>query len=127
EDIFLRVVGQAQREKLETSGAESAEGVSSFLAGDPDRKEGLVDSLISAGRREKERAPVTTAPVENLPTARADVLSKLVSEGADAADSSEPVESPVSTPKPDAEVIDRLLNPDDPSASADNPASGPLK
>ncbi|MCZ6697651.1 MAG: ABC transporter ATP-binding protein [Planctomycetota bacterium] len=127
EDIFLRVVGQAQREKLETSGAESAEGVSSFLAGDPDRKEGLVDSLISAGRREMERAPVTTAPVEILPTARADVLSKLVSEGADAAESSEPVESPVSTPKPDAEVIDRLLNPDDPSASADNPASGPLK
>lgn len=117
EDLFLRVVGQAQRDKLETSGAESAEGVSSFLVGDAQRSEGLVDSLISAGQRDMEQVPPTNEPVEIVPKAREDVLSKLVADEADTAESTEPVESPVSPPKADEDVLHRLMNPDDPPVS----------
>src|SRR5262249_1721465 len=51
EALFLRVVGQAQRDKLQTSGAESTVGVSEFLAG-PEKSAGisLVESLVKAGK-----------------------------------------------------------------------------
>jgi hypothetical protein len=53
EALFLRVVSQAQRDKLATSGAESTGGVSAFLTGRESEEGGraLIETLVHACRR----------------------------------------------------------------------------
>ncbi|HWL93031.1 MAG TPA: ABC transporter ATP-binding protein [Phycisphaerae bacterium] len=111
EDLFLRVVGGAQREQLETSGAESTVGVSDFLSGE--RKGGveLVASLVDAGKQMVEGPAPGKEPVEVKPAkaaARREVLERLTEKEPSPA-ASEPVESPVASAKPDKAVIDRLV------------------
>ncbi len=121
EDLFLRVVGQAQRDQLETSGAETAVGVSEFLGG-TGRKTGesLVASLVEAGRGTKD-APATPkagapAPVSVQPAPRKDVLSRLEAGASEPVDEKKkaggPVETPLPTKKPDKAVLDRLMKSD---------------
>ena len=122
EDVFLRVVGRAQREHLETSGAESTQGVSGFLSGDrgQDRPEALVESLVDAGTRDEPAAPlgpVAIEPVEAPRTVKADLISKLTGDDADtpvAEAEAEPVESPIPSQKPDEDVLKRLMDKDEP-------------
>ncbi len=121
EDLFLKVVGTAQREKLETSGAESVVGVSEFLSGggaDAPRDK-LVESLISAGHEEERSIrPVTTEPDEARQQVEADVIADLTSEEPDPAaerrGAAEPVESPLPPAEPDGDVLERLMKQDDP-------------
>ena len=118
EDLFLRVVGQAQREKIETSGAESTGGVSDFLAGkdEADSGESLVESLVAAGRP-TEPQPASKAvsqPVELAASAKEEVLERLAPKApAPSKPSTQgPVESPSSQPVLDQAVLDRLMKPD---------------
>ncbi len=115
EALFLRVVSQAQREKLETSGAESSRGVSEFLggAGTPAT---LIDSLVDAGRRDdtaEQPSPPKTQPVEP-PRIQTEVVSRLAGRKEDHASKEPPkaqgpVEAPIPQRKPDQAVLDRLL------------------
>ena len=118
EDMFLRVVGSAQRDRLATSGAESAGGVSSFLAGQDATATGknVVEALVDAGRKSETPASAmaasTAAPVSVEPAPRKDVLTQLVAEPAResaAAEATGPVS--VSAPKADEDVLQRLMKP----------------
>lgn len=121
EDLFLRVVSQAQREKLETSGAESTAGVSEFLAGEGASVESgvsLVASLVEAGKRdapESSNAESVTKPVEVASRSKGEVLDRLVAdehrESKPSAKDAEAVELTLPSDKPDREVLDRLLHP----------------
>ena len=118
EDMFLRVVGSAQRDRLATSGAESAGGVSSFLAGQDATATGknVVEALVDAGRKSETPASAmaasTAAPVSVEPAPRKDVLTQLVAEPAResaTAEATGPVS--VSAPKADEDVLQRLMKP----------------
>ncbi len=129
EDLFLRVVGQAQRERIETSGAESTVGVSQFLSakGESEQTVSLVESLVNAGKPASEspeiKAPKASAtePVEAAPSRpREDVLAKLASQPRSEPDRltesvdktpSGPVESKSSS-KPKEDVLKKLLKQD---------------
>lgn len=130
ETFFLRVVGKAQREKLQTSGAESTIGVSGFLTG----AEGgtgqvsLIETLVRAGReagvpsRETGSFQSAVPPTEASPAVRTDVLASLAgrSPAAPAASPPDemggtrrPVDGPVEVVLPEAQpdraILDRLL------------------
>lgn len=122
EDVFLRVVGKAHREKLETSGVEGGAGVSEFLGGKADGR-AVVEALLQAGRQAAsppaERG--AAAPHEE-PAPRRDLLEKLTSgEVRDAlsAPADEPAEAPVSR-KVDRAVLDKLIQ----SKRDDTPGGG---
>ena len=116
EEFFLRVVSQAQREKLQTSGAESTVGVSEFLGGGRHAGQvSLVDSLVQAGRETAVEQPAATRPVEVQPGLRREVLTELTSAKPAAPTrrppAEQPTELPTSSPKPDQDVLERLLKP----------------
>lgn len=121
EDMFLRIVSQAQREKIQTSGVEASTGVSEFLGGGATREggEALIDTLVQGGKPIEPSAAekAATVPVEVSSRPKSHVLEKLVSgrEQAATADDAEigPIESPISRRRPDKAVLDRLLKPDD--------------
>ena len=124
EDYFLRVVEKAQRERLETSGAESGRGVTEFLsapAGTPERGRQIIEQLAAAtaqptagdgrdGEPSGEfRRQVDAARADA--SARRSVLDSLVSvEPAPATDEAPQAPPPESKPeaKADRSVIERL-------------------
>ncbi|MFH1417823.1 MAG: ABC transporter ATP-binding protein [Planctomycetota bacterium] len=117
ESLFLRVVGQAQREKIQTSGVESTVGVSAFLAGDDAESEkvSLVEALVQSGREThdsaRERLP-TTEPVELPPKPREDVLTSLTqAKPADVPPPSTavPIEPSATEEAANKAILDRLL------------------
>lgn len=124
EALFLRVVTQAQREKLETSGAESGRGVSEFLGGKGVEAASLVDSLVAAGKQPDGETPSKPDPVEptQTPAVRSELLSKLAAdpggETKERRPAAEPIETPLPQRKPDQSVLNRLLK------SGDDPAPG---
>ncbi len=139
EALFLRVVSQAQRDKLATSGAESTGGVSAFLTGRESEEGGraLIETLVHAGQEGAKAQPEVrrgfagaaeppgtkgaAGPVEAKLQPRGDVLASLTSgkppaaanaldATGESAEPAGPVETPLS-PKPDQSVIDRLTQP----------------
>ncbi len=141
EEMFLRVVGQAQRDMLQTSGAESTVGVSAFLTGGEAGKGevSLVESLIQAGRETEtipEAPAVETVPVEVASRPKEDVLAALTSdkpsqpaaqELAGAEETAQgPVESPTPSRKPDKAVLDRLSRPRSEDGRKENGEEDPL-
>jgi len=114
EDLFMRVVGSAQRQNLATSGADSMGGVSSFLAGQDARKTGrnVVEALVDAGQKQEALPPASGAepvPVETAP--RSEVLTQLISDkpaAAEAPGPDAPTKAPAA-PKPDTGVLERLM------------------
>jgi len=115
EDLFMRVVGSAQRSNLATSGADSMGGVSSFLAGQDARQTGrnVVESLVKAGATAEELPVVSgDAPIPLEPAPRREVITQLVSEDPEAqpATVTAPVNAAAQLPKPDADVLNRLMN-----------------
>jgi ABC-2 type transport system ATP-binding protein len=125
EALFLRVVGQAQREKLQTSGAESTVGVSQFLTGAEGGEVSLVESLVHAGRETPvEKGPAAgkgAEPVEVSPQVRSDLIASLTSEkltppaGPGAAGRTPAVAEPIESTlpdEPDRSVLERLVKPD---------------
>lgn len=121
EDFFLRVVGQAQRERLETSGAESVVGVSEFLSGgEGEAGVSLVETLVRAGQEpapaEAQRAAELAEPVALGRAVRVDVLEKLTANQPRAEEPREEaaqaeVEAAAPVPQADRAVIERLLKP----------------
>lgn len=120
EDLFFRVIADAQKQQLATAGAEESEGMPEFLTARPERQKGaeLVESLVEAGK-DAPQAPTMT-PVEPVqaPAARSDVLDELTAgkrstageTAAQASDASKPDEAEPSQPKSD--VLDRLMGGD---------------
>ena len=109
EALFLRIVSQAQRDKLQTSGAESSRGVSQFLGGSGSQPDTIVESLVEAGRRhEGPAATQPSAPVP-APEVRTEVLKKLKPQQEPSKKPAGPVESPIPQREPDKAVLDRLL------------------
>jgi len=113
EDLFMRVVGNAQRSNLATSGADSMGGVSSFLAGQDARQTGrnVVESLVDAGLKQEESPPPEPqAPKSMTPTPRREVITQLVSDTPETAvPSPAAVEAPAKQSKPDENVLERLM------------------
>ncbi|HVP13719.1 MAG TPA: ABC transporter ATP-binding protein [Phycisphaerae bacterium] len=129
EALFLRVVGQAQRERLQTSGAESTLGVSQFLTGSGGEGEdaSLVESLVKAGKepvtdREGARRG-SEEPVEAAVPLRTDLIAALAAEKPTSPPGppgdktkpsmDEPIEAPIPQERPDESVLKRLVKPDD--------------
>jgi len=125
EDLFLRVVGRAQREKLDTSGAESTSGVSDFLSGKDESGTGesLVESLVAAGRSTKSEPtgePISQ-PVELGASEKKEVLERLVAQKPATSKPSphEPVESASGQQGLNKTVLDRLIKSDAKDARPD--------
>ena len=109
EALFLRIVSQAQRDKLQTSGAESGRGVSQFLGGKGREEESVVESLVEAGRQQEAAAPAKPAPIEPAPEVRTDVLKKLDKGKEPPKKETGPIEAPIPQRQPDKAVLNRLL------------------
>lgn len=107
EALFLRIVSQAQRDKLQTSGAESSRGVSQFLGGTGRQPDTIVETLVEAGRRHEQ--PAATKPSAPQPEVRTEILKKLGPQREPSKKPAGPVESPIPQREPDKAVLDRLL------------------
>jgi ABC-2 type transport system ATP-binding protein len=132
EDLFLRVVGRAQRDKLQTSGAESTSGVSEFLGGTGMTPRDIVESLVRAGRESDEAdRPAADEHAEDRAAAAAvrdDVVERLVDATKPAPPPpSEPIESPLPSRKPNQAVIDRLVHSGDQPREKPADSSDPSK
>lgn len=126
ESLFLRVVNQAQRDRLETSGAEPTTGVSEFLGGKP-AEVSLVDSLVEAGRQSvAPKSTVEMTPVEPTHAPKREVIERLKKETKPVQPAG-PIESPLPPREPDRDVLKRLLNPSTPvqKPAPDSPPSPP--
>ncbi len=142
ETFFLRLLGKAQREKLQTSGAESTVGVSEFLTGGSGEagQVSLVEALVRAGKEidapaggaglaeegddlpeapSDVRTDVLTSLTERQPAATAEQPRELV-EGAPPREG--PVEMVLPEAEPDREVLDRLLKREQSGRSKTPPA-----
>lgn len=127
EDLFLRIVEQAQRDKLETSGAESKRGVSDFLAAAPGTvrraPEAVLESLVSAGA-DVGLTEAVEPVAEKKAAPKFDVLEELVAPAEPvAADSHGEVEEgpraiPTKPSQPIKSVLDRLTRTDDSESSS---------
>lgn len=109
EALFLRIVSQAQRDKLQTSGAESSRGVSQFLGGSGSQPDTIVETLVEAGRRRQEPAATQPSAPAPAPEVRTEVLKKLKPQQEPSKKPVGPVESPIPQREPDKAVLDRLL------------------
>ncbi len=130
EAFFLDIVSQAQREKLQTSGAESTVEVSAFLRGRPGDQESLIESLVEAGKHQRAAPePAARNPVAESPPLKKELIEKLKSGdrpfGAPPpGDDPGPVESSTPTHQPDRAVLDRLLKKTSEQSAAGTPPSG---
>lgn len=123
EDLFLRVVAQAQRDRLATSGAEATRGVSPFLAaapGTPERKRSheVLDTLVAAGTSDTPEPEAVASAAPARPAPKFEVLEELVApSAAGGAPEGEPEPEPEYEPRalpnrpaqPDPNVLNRLL------------------
>lgn len=120
ENLFFRVIAEAQRQQIATSGAEESEGMPEFLSARPQRQKGseLVEALVDAGK-DHSTEPVMTPVAPSAPAARKDVLEELKkgdrsSEAAAArkAAAPEPADKSEEKSQPKSDVLDRLMGPD---------------
>lgn len=135
EALFLRVVSQAQRDKLQTSGAESTRGVSEFLGGTT-APASVIDTLVDAGRHVD--IPVEASPAEPVeqhaqsPQVETQVVARLTRKAdetkqIDQREETGPKESPLPERKTDQAVLDRLIkagSSQPPAAKSDEADSG---
>jgi ABC-2 type transport system ATP-binding protein len=135
EDLFLREVEQAQRERLETSGAEATRGVTEFLSARPtEAPQRVLESLVVAGTEtpDDQEEPIVAS---SAPPPRFEVLEDLVSHGSEepreeqkaeedlavagsANKPSGPREIKTTPREPDRTVLERLVRKDDEGESS---------
>ena len=99
ESLFLRIVEEARRQRVATSGAAGDGRVAEFLRDGPEQEgEGVIESLVGAGAAEEraEAAPDTEAPSPVAPEPQREVLEELAA--------AEPSEPPVEEPAEEAET-----------------------
>ncbi len=104
EDLFLRIVKEAQAENIRTSGARAAGELPSFLAPVEDKERAVIDSLVQAARR-PEPVPETVAAEPTTRGAKrsepAGEPSKEVIEQLLSKPETPPAEPPPTPPAPD--------------------------
>jgi ABC-2 type transport system ATP-binding protein len=76
EDLFVQIVDEARAEQQETSGAQHGGKTAAFLAGD--EGEGLISSLVEAGRRDETPRPAEAPAAETPSGPDRDVLAELL-------------------------------------------------
>jgi ABC-2 type transport system ATP-binding protein len=115
EELFLRIVGQAQRDKLETSGAESTVGISEFLGGSANDGASVVESLVAAGAAESSatKRPLMMETVEKKAAPREDLLRQLTPDKSKSDTATRAPSPQIDAPKPDESVLNRLVKPPD--------------
>jgi len=107
ENLFFRVIADAQQKQLATSGAEDTADAPSFLSGDGAQQgEALVNALVDAGNTESDAAQAT--PAVAAPKPKADILSKLSKVDDDTADKSDDQDA-VQQPATNQDVLGKLL------------------
>ena len=119
ENLFLRIVRQAQAEHVETSGVAQAGGLPDFLRGE-EEGERLVDSLVAAAHEPPAQPRAAPAPAPEAVQTDEEVLSSLMTPQEQPAPTERPEqELPASRPTEEADraVIDSLL-PDKPQDHA---------
>lgn len=110
EDLFFRVIADAQRQQLTTSGAEESEGVPEFLSSKSAAGGGsLVESLVAAGRESKSSETTSVAPGDQGPKPRKDVLAGLTNVDSGAATADLKKDATPEKPEHKQDVLDRLL------------------
>jgi ABC-2 type transport system ATP-binding protein len=109
EDLFLRIVKEAQDAHLSTGGAVAGGAVAEFLRGEPTEGRQVIEELVQAAQPEPEAAPVLQA-TETPPEPAKEVLRELT-EPAPAADDGL-VAAPPTAPQADRAVLDELLGND---------------
>lgn len=138
EDLFLDIVNRARAEQVATSGATAGGQTASFLKGDEQQGEELIDRLVAAPtlqEAERERAQVERSVAANEPAE--DVIGNLVRDekppeatrdvgregGREVASEARPGQftPPAMQPDMDRSVIDSLLGGND----ADENGNGP--
>lgn len=110
ESFFLQIVNRAQRDKIETSGAESSMGVSAFLGGNSGTD--VVESLVKAGSQPGTvpQVNVQTVPIEVPPKVKTEVVGRLTGEPVPKKPTpKQPDASDAPARQTDKAVIDRLL------------------
>jgi ABC-2 type transport system ATP-binding protein len=116
EALFLRIVKEAQEQRLVTGGAMVGGEVAEFLRGTPEERD-TIEQLVQAGRlRDLQEHPEELAAVPLVPPPATEVLHDLMTEkksagkpvgdGASSSNSGKPQEA-------DRSVIDDLVNPKD--------------
>ncbi len=123
EDLFLRIVSEANAQHVKTGGAGTGGGVAAFLTGadqDPSKPEGesVIDELVEAARPEEAASEQPADAAEPVDQPERQVLDELVTGGPE-----EPGQSPdeEAEPRPardqgvemDRSVIDDLLEQDE--------------
>jgi hypothetical protein len=116
ENLFLRIVREAQAAAVQTSGAHAGK-VAAFLGGSGREKEGaLIESLVAAGRTQPEAQAPAPEP-EPVEPAKKEVLDALIDKpseapqpaGADASEEQAPQKTEQHS-QVDRNVIDSLLS-----------------
>ncbi len=111
EDLFLRIVREAQDQRLTTGGAVAGGQVAQFLQGqEPDATHGVIDELVRAAQPEPP-PPLPVAPVAPAPQPARQVLQELVAPAEAPVDA--PAAAPIEAPLADQSVLDSLIRKDD--------------
>ncbi|HAU37146.1 MAG TPA: ABC transporter ATP-binding protein [Phycisphaerales bacterium] len=110
EDLFLRIVDEAQKRRIATGGAMAGGEVAEFLRAEPAEGRQVIEELVSAAQPEtpeKPPAPASAEPVADRQAAA--ILQDLLEAGKEPAPE-EPAEPDKGTPgKPSFEQTDRGL------------------
>ncbi|MCK4660269.1 MAG: ATP-binding cassette domain-containing protein [Phycisphaerae bacterium] len=116
EDLFLRIVREAQERNVRTSGARAAGELPAFLGTTKEPETTVIESLVEAAlTRQAAPEPVETAPAADIPPKPSkEVIEQLMSKPEQPSTKPESVEprreKPRDTAEVDREVIDGLLN-----------------
>ena len=112
EDLFLKIVREAQDQRLTTGGAIAGGQVAEFLRGqEPDSTREVIDELVRAAQPEPP-PPVAPAPVKQAAQPVQQVLRELVTPVERPADA--PVaRAPIDAPHADQALLDSLIRKDD--------------
>ena len=112
EDLFLRIVREAQEQNVTTGGAMAGGQVAEFLRGAAQPAD-VVNELIEAAQ--PAQVEVTPAPAIEVPAVKVDVLQDLVAADAPAQENHDQAHAakPKPAEKADRNVIDGLLGPQD--------------
>ncbi len=103
EALFLDIVEKAQAERAATSGAMHGGATASFLAGEPESGEQVIERLVNTA---PEPTPAAPAPAAAAP--ERDIIGELTSDQAEPTPPPAP-SKPIDTSEVDRSVIDNLL------------------
>jgi len=116
ESLFLRIVAEAQEQRLSTGGALAGGQVAEFLRRGPhDEARQVIESLVSAGAQGEPPIPESETPEPEPPKVAEHVIEDLVQgeKPDEPTAGEEPGKEPPREPEPDRTVIDELMGQDE--------------